>query len=152
MPTLSISIEPLWGRVHDYESTDKYQSAVPTKIPPNGKFKVLNEKSNTFTLTRERTFSPYLILDWSFFQPALWAQVNSDSAQVAAQQLAFDVTARSAILNIQQSYFRLLASKALVNAYEKIYKLNAEQVVLVESKFNAGLVNIGVVEQAKSQL
>lgn len=150
IPTISIDVEPLWGRLYEYTSTEMYQSAIPLTF--NGNYEVFDSKSQSYTITRSKAYYPYLTLDWTFFQPAVWAQVSSDSSLVAAQKLAFDVTARSAILSIQQSYFQLQASKALVDAYEKIYQLNAEQVILVESKFNAGLVDIGVVEQAKSQL
>ena len=150
LPTLSVDIEPLWGRLHEYTSTEMYQSAIPITL--NGKYEVFDSQSQSYTITRSNAYYPYLTLDWAFFQPANWAQASSASSLVAAQKLAFDVTARSVILNIQQSYFQLQASKALVDAYEKIYKLNAEQVIIVESKFNSGLVDIGVVEQAKTQL
>ena len=150
LPTLSLSAEPLFlGQIHDYDSTTTYGVVMPNQ---RGKYTVLDEKVIDSNSTRGHIrFVPQLTLTWSFFQPALWANIQSQSAFVVREQLAFDITARNAVLQIQESYYQLQSSKALVDAYEEIFQLNSEQVELVSSKYKAGLVDVGVLEQAKTQ-
>ena len=96
-------------------------------------------------------FGPYLTMNWSFFQPSLWATISSSRASLQREKLVFDVSMRGLVLNIQEAYFRLQASQALINDFEEIFTINKEQIDYVEARMKAGLLNIGDVAQAKSQ-
>lgn len=149
LPTISIgSVSPFLGKIHTYNSDTTYQQIVPNQ---NEQITVVEDTTISSDSFRAKQFGPQITLTWSFFQPALWASIEAQGAVVSQEQLAFDVTARSAVLQIQQAYYQLQASKLLIDAYEKIFNLNAQQVDLVESKFAVGLVNIGSVDQAKTQ-
>lgn len=149
LPTLSLTSDTNFlGQIHEYENTTDYQQVVENI---NGRYSTVNKTSTSSSSTKGRWFGPELTLAWSFFQPAVWASVKAQDSVVAEEQLAFDITARSAVLQIQEAYYQLQSSLALIDAFEEIFRLNSQQVNLVESKYAAGLVNIGSVEQAKTQ-
>jgi len=151
-PTLELSsLPPFLGKVKT-QSTQSQVTETPVTVNPNGTYQyegvnVLSEEEQEY-----QQFAPYITLTWSFFQPSLPASISSAKASLEQQRLAFDVTARSAILTLQQSYYQLQSSKALIDDFEKIYKINLEQVKYTEERQKAGLIDIGSVDQARSQL
>lgn len=150
LPTLNLtSLPPFLGAVQTQNSATQYQQVI---VNPNGTTQVVNSSVSSSGFQNYNQFAPYLTFSWSFFQPSLLASINAQKAQVQRQRLAFDVTARSAVLSIQQAYFQLQASKLLIDSFERIYKINLEQVNYVQERQKAGLTNIGAVEQARAQL
>jgi outer membrane protein TolC len=150
LPTLSMtSLPPFLGAVKTQSSATQFQQVI---LNPNGTTQVVYNPVSSSSKQNYNQLAPYLTLTWSFFQPSLLASINAQKAQLQRQRLAFDVTARSAVLSIQQAYFQLQASKSLIDSFEKIYRINLEQVDFVENRQKAGLTNIGSVAQAKSQL
>ena len=150
LPTLTLtSLPPFLGAVETQSSETQFQQVI---VNPNGSTQVTNRQVSNSSSQNYEQFAPYLTFTWSFFQPSLKASINAQKAQVQRQRLAFDVTARSAVLSIQQGYFQLQASKSLIDSFERIYRINLEQVDYVEERQKAGLANIGAVEQAKAQL
>ena len=151
-PSLSLSsLPPFLGRVYTSNSSSQ-QINEPVSINPNGTISdsIITESSNT--QEEYLQFAPYLTFTWSFFQPGLPASISSAKASLNQQRLAFNVSARSAILDLQQSYFKVQSSASLIDSFEKIYLINLEQVKYVEARQKAGLIDIGAVDQAKSQL
>ena len=150
LPTLSLtSLPPFLGKASTQNSSTQFQQVV---VNPNATTQVISSPISNSSNQNYSQFAPYLSFTWSFFQPSLLASINAQKAQVQRQRLVFDVTARSAILSIQQAYFELQASKSLIDSFENIYRINLEQVDYVERRQKAGLINIGAVAQAKSQL
>ena len=150
-PSISLSsLPPFLGRV--YTSNTSSSQINQTSVNPNGTF---SNSTSTFSSNSQKEytqFAPYLTVSWSFFQPSLSATISSANASLIQQRLAFDVSARSAILDLQQSYFKLQSSASLIKSFENIYLINLEQVKYVEARQKAGLIDIGAVDQAKSQL
>lgn len=150
-PSLSLSsIPPFLGRV--YTSNTSRRQINKTTVNPNGTFSDSTSTDSSNSQNEYMQFSPYLTFSWSFFQPGLSASISSANASLSQQRLAFDVSARSAILDLQQSYFKLQSSASLIESFEKIYLINLEQVKYVGARQKAGLIDIGAVDQAKSQL
>ena len=151
IPTLSLtSLPPFLGAVQSSSSAKQYQQVVT--INPNGTTQITTKTQSSQSSLDYNQIAPYFTLTWSFFQPTLPASIKASNADVRRQRLAFDVTARSAVLQIQQAYYQLQTSKALIDAFERIYRINLEQVNYVKERQKVGLTNIGAVEQAKSQL
>lgn len=152
IPSLSLSgLQPFLGRVYTSNSS-RQQINEPVSINPDGTVtdSIITESSNS--QEEYLQFAPYLTFTWSFFQPSLPASISSAKATLNQQKLAFNVSARSAILDLQQSYFQLQSSASLIKSFEKIYSINLEQVNYVEARQKAGLIDVGAVDQAKSQL
>lgn len=150
LPTLSLSsLPPFLGAVETQNSDTQFQQVF---VNPNGTTQVVNQSVSSTTNQNYNQFAPYLTFTWSFFQPSLLASINAQKDQVQRQRLAFDVTARSAVLSIQQAYFQLQTSKSLIDSFEEIYRINLQQVDYVQNRQKAGLTNIGAVAQAKAQL
>lgn len=150
-PSLNLSsLPPFLGRV--YASNTSRQQINKTTVNPNGTVSDSTSADSSNSQEEYMQFAPYLTFSWSFFQPSLSASISSANASLIQQRLAFDVSARSAILDLQQSYFKLQSSASLIESFENIYLINLEQVKYVEARQKAGLIDIGAVDQAKSQL
>ena len=151
-PTLNLSsLPPFLGKVY-VSTTETQQVAEAVSINPNG---TVQSKLATVSDTEDQQleqFAPYLTMSWSFFQPSLPATISSARSTLNQQRLAFDVSARSAILNLQQSYFGLQSAKSLIDDFEKIYQINLEQVKYIQKRHEAGLIDVGAVDQSRSQL
>ncbi|NCU76788.1 MAG: TolC family protein [Synechococcaceae bacterium WB7_1C_051] len=150
LPSLNLtSLPPFLGSVKTRSSETQFQQVI---VNPNGTTQITNNKLSSLSTNTYNQFAPYFTLTWSFFQPALPASINAAAAQVQKQRLAFDVTARSAVLQIQQAYYTLQANKALIDSFERIYRINLDQLNYIQERQRAGLTNIGAVEQARTQL
>lgn len=151
-PSISLSsLPPFLGRVYTSNSSTR-QVSEPVSVNPNGTYSYSTVTESANSQEEYMQFAPYLTFTWSFFQPSLPASISSAKASLNQQRLAFNVSARSAILDLQQSYFKLQSSASLIDSFEKIYLINLEQVKYVEARQKAGLIDIGAVDQAKSQL
>ena len=152
LPSLSLSsLPPFLGKVYT-STTDSEQVSEPVTINPDGTVQDEIETISDSESQQLTQFAPYLTMTWSFFQPSLLASISSAQSSVKQQRLAFNVTARSAILNLQQAYYRLQSAKALIDDFEKIYKINLEQVKYIDKRYKAGLIDVGAVDQSRSQL
>jgi len=149
-PSLSLSsLPPFLGSVKTRSSETQFQQVI---VNPNGTFQTTDKQLSSLSSNSYNQFAPYFTLTWSFFQPSLSSSINAANAQVQKQRLAFDVTARSAVLQIQQAYYILQANKALIDSFERIYKINLDELNYIQERQRAGLTNIGAVEQARTQL
>ena len=159
LPTLSLSsLTPFLGKVYTYSRTDTDYYRTTSQVVPtsDGTDEVLYSGGyvNSYSTSKHdyKQFAPYITLSWSFFQPSLWASIQAENAEVGQQMLVFNVTARSAVLQIQEAYFKLQSTQRLIIAFEEIYRANLEQVKMIEAQERAGLVDIGSVEHARTQL
>lgn len=91
-----------------------------------------------------------LSVGWTFFDPQRDAAIQSAASSLRSSRLLFDISARNLVLDLQQRYFRLQEQVALISLYSQIYDATSLQVKLSEERFNAGLVNIGDVEQIRT--
>jgi len=150
LPSLNLtSLPPFLGSVKTRSSETQFQQVI---VNPNGTTQITNNQLASLSTNTYNQFAPYFTLTWSFFQPSLPASINAAAALVQKQRLAFDVTARSAVLQIQQAYYTLQANKALIDSFERIYRLNLDELNYIQERQRAGLTNIGAVEQARTQL
>ena len=143
-PSLSLSsLPPFLGSVKTRSSETQFQQVI---VNPNGTFQTTNKQLSSLSTNSYSQLAPYFTLTWSFFQPSLSSSINAANAQVQKQRLAFDVTARSAVLQIQQAYYTLQANKALIDSFERIYKINLDELNYIQERQRAGLTNIRSVE------
>jgi outer membrane protein TolC len=150
LPTLNLtSLPPFLGSAKTRSSATQYQQII---VNPNGTTQITDTQISSLSTNSYNQFAPYFTLTWSFFQPSLRPSINAANAEIQKQRLAFDVTARSAVLQIQQAYYTLQANKALIDSFERIYRINLDELNYIQERQRAGLTNIGAVEQARTQL
>jgi len=93
-----------------------------------------------------------LMLSWSFFDPSRGPAIRGADASLKAQQLTFNVIARSLVLDTQTTYHALQETQALIVVYEEIYRQNRHQLELVQAQFGIGMTHIGDLVQKQTQL
>lgn len=133
-PTLSLQNgQPFAGRVYNYSESK------------------IDGFSDTSDLSQWQ-LSPGGILSWSFFLPSRGSTIRAADASLRQQQLLFDAAARNLVLALQSSYFKLQASRQTIEDFERLVDVSRKQVEALRAKFAIGVVNIGDVHLATSQL
>jgi outer membrane protein TolC len=148
LPTASVQASPgttLLGQVFDTTA-----ASYPNNSNSSFATSTYNSSYNNFSNYSNASLG--LILSWSFFDPSRQPAINTASSTLKAQKLAFNVVARSQVLNVETLYHRLQATQTLIGIYEQIYRQNQRQLQLVNAQLKIGMTNIGDAEQKKTQL
>ena len=119
-------------------------------------------QSNTDTTTNKTTVTntnqnmfysaPRLQLNWTFLDPTRTPRLKATLQNQTAQQLLFDVSARSLVLDIQSAYFKLQELAFLRKDYARIYQLTRQQVRKAVALRRSGTGVQADVDQLRAQL
>lgn len=133
--------------------TAETSSGVPLAGAMRGDFLLESQQQPSFTgvYSNGLEVSPTASLSWSFFDLSRDSDINSQSELLRQQELLFDVTSRSLILQVEQSYYMLQAFHRLIEAYIRLSEQNIREVFVMEQRLKIRLATVADVEQSKSQ-
>jgi outer membrane protein len=140
MPTLNLN-STIYGFQKSLEKSDINSSGTTSTFLSSGQ--VFNSYQQSL---------PSLGITWTFFDPTIVPNINSQLSLLKSQRFTYDYISRGLVLQVQTAYINVQASQELVNAYTDIYRSNKQQVDYLAAQLSKGMIDIGSLEQSKTTM